>query len=73
MSSVEQTKKCPYCAEQVQLDAVVCKHCKRDIPQSDRTTKSVPEMKSDQETSEAVKSSETVLPKKRNVAAVLEQ
>ena len=24
-------KKCPYCAEMVQANAVVCKHCGRDI------------------------------------------
>ena len=24
-------KKCPYCAELVQKDALVCKHCGRDI------------------------------------------
>lgn len=25
------TKKCPYCAEYVKQDAVVCKHCGRDL------------------------------------------
>jgi len=25
-------KKCPFCAEEVQDEAVVCKHCKRSIP-----------------------------------------
>ena len=25
------TKKCPYCAEYVKEDAVVCKHCGRDL------------------------------------------
>jgi len=25
-------KKCPFCAEQVKAEAVVCKHCGKDIP-----------------------------------------
>lgn len=25
-------KKCPFCAEQIQFSAIVCKHCHRDIP-----------------------------------------
>lgn len=25
-------KKCPFCAEDIKTEAIVCKHCKRDIP-----------------------------------------
>ena len=27
-----RTRKCPYCAEFIKPDAVVCKHCSRDLP-----------------------------------------
>lgn len=27
---------CPFCAEEVQLAAIVCKHCRRDLPQEAR-------------------------------------
>lgn len=25
------TKKCPFCAESIKAEAIVCKHCRRDI------------------------------------------
>lgn len=25
-------KKCPFCAEDIKAEAVICKHCQRDIP-----------------------------------------
>ncbi len=28
---VELLKKCPYCAEDIFKDAIVCKHCKREL------------------------------------------
>lgn len=27
-----ETKKCPHCAEFVKFEAMVCKHCGRDLP-----------------------------------------
>lgn len=29
----EGMQKCPYCAELVKQEAIVCKHCGRDIPE----------------------------------------
>jgi hypothetical protein len=28
-------RKCPFCAELIKAEAIVCKHCGRDVPQSD--------------------------------------
>ncbi len=32
ISSSEQRKKCPFCAEWIRHEAIVCSHCQRNLP-----------------------------------------
>jgi tetratricopeptide (TPR) repeat protein len=36
-------KKCPFCAEDIQDAAIVCKHCGRDLPVTEKTESATPE------------------------------
>lgn len=34
VSSRNESRKCPFCAEFVKAEATVCKHCHKDLPQA---------------------------------------
>jgi len=36
--AAEHGRKCPFCAERVRLEAKVCKHCHKELPQRPRAT-----------------------------------
>ena len=46
----EHQRKCPFCAELIRKEAIVCKHCGRDVPKYEKPAESEPKGKFQQRT-----------------------
>lgn len=46
-SNNAQQKTCPFCAEQVNINASICKHCHNTLPQAEQTEPEPPKQKTD--------------------------